>query len=86
MDYENDAIYGPGSSDGSLPPYMLNTSVGQPGDLFFTGIANAALNAINMATGAQPTAVQQMQANQSSHLQTVILIGLAIWMFAGHHA
>jgi len=84
MGYQSDAIYGPGDPGGSLPPSMLNTGAVQPSDIFLTGIANAAVNAINNATGATMPAVQQAVLQQTNSLVTLAMVGVFIWLVVGH--
>jgi hypothetical protein len=83
VSYQSDAFYGPGDPGGSLPYSMLNSDAQQPGDIFLTGIAGAAINAINMATGAQPTAVQTLQYNQANSMQLLLVVGIVVWLMAG---
>jgi len=86
MSYESDALFGPGETAGTLDSSTLNAGAVNPGDLFITGIANAAMNALNIASGAQPTAQQQIQLAQHSEFQTLVFLGVMAWLFMGKKA
>jgi hypothetical protein len=84
MSYAADMYYGDANGGGSLPPSMLNPGAQSPGDIFLTGIANAGVSALGIASGQQLSAPAQAVVQQSNQLQNLLLIGLVVWYLASH--
>lgn len=77
MTYQTDAL-GLDTSAGTLPPDALNPGASSFTDVLLNGIAGAAVNALNVGTGASITAQQAVQVQQHNQFVFLVVVGLVL--------
>lgn len=75
MTYQTDAL-GLDTSAGTLPPDALNSGASSFTDVLLNGIAGAAVNALNVGSGASITAQQAVQVQQHNQFVFLVVAGL----------
>lgn len=83
MSYQTDALFETGNNYSEIPPYAMNANAATFQDILLTGISGAAVNALNIASGAAPTVTQQIQVQQHSNLMSLLFLGGLLYLLVG---
>ena len=80
---QSNALFGDDSNYSQIPAQAMNPGAQNFTDVLLSGIAGAAINAANIATGVAPSATQQIQV-QNQNFLALLIIGAVFFALYEH--